>query len=251
VVGISPANPRQPLSRLAALALLAALSSGCDSSSETAAPNTPIAQSQPTSPPPGGKAELPAGSGFDFYVLSLSWSPSYCEAEGQDANRQQCEGGRPYAFVVHGLWPQYERGYPRDCATGEAEVSNGTLRGLYDLMPSAGLIRHQWRKHGSCSGLSQSDYFSVLRKARESVTVPTEFARLEQYRTVAPDDVERSFLQANASLPAAGIAVTCDKRYLREVRICLTKELDFRACDEVDRRSCRISKAVMPPVRGG
>lgn len=193
----------------------------------------------------------PLGSGFDFYVLALSWSPSYCAAEGEDANRQQCAAGRPYAFVVHGLWPQFERGYPEDCPTDKRDVSNETARKLYDLMPSAGLIRHEWRTHGTCAGLSQDDYFATLRMAREKVAIPAEFGRLDVYRSVSPADAERAFLQSNPSLPADGIAVTCDKHYLREVRICLTKALSFRACPEVDRRSCRLDKAVMPPVRGG
>ena len=92
----------------------------------------------------GRQPQIPIGQGFDFYVLSLSWSPSYCEAEGEDANPQQCKAARPYAFVVHGLWPQFERGFPEDCQTDEPKVSNETLRTLYDLMPSAGLIRHEW-----------------------------------------------------------------------------------------------------------
>lgn len=195
------------------------------------------------------QAAQPAG--FDFYVLSLSWSPSYCEAEGDDANPQQCAVGRPYAFVVHGLWPQFERGYPQDCQTVERDVPPERMRALYDLMPSSGLIRHQWRKHGSCAGLSQQDYFSVLRKARERVTVPPELQRLGTYRTVDPDAVEKAFLRANPGLAGSGIAVTCDRRYLREVRICMGKDLSFRTCPEIDERACRRAKVVMPPVRGG
>lgn len=118
-------------------------------------------------------------------------------------------------------------------------------------MPSAGLIRHEWRTHGTCAGLSQEDYFATLRAARDKVAIPPEFRRLDAYRTVTPTDAERAFLQSNPSLPADGIAVTCDKHYLREVRICLTKALSFRPCPEVDRRSCRLDRAVMPPVRGG
>jgi ribonuclease T2 len=236
---------------LPACVALAVTLAACDSSDESVAANPPIVQTAPSAAAIDNRDKLPAGSGFDFYVLSLSWSPSYCEAEGEDANRQQCEGGRPYAFVVHGLWPQYERGYPQDCDTAERDVSKETLRTLYDLMPSAGLIRHQWRKHGSCTGLSQGDYFAILRKARQAIEIPKEFVRLQQYRTVDPNEVERSFLQANPELDEGGIAVTCDKRYLREVRVCMSKELGFRDCPEVDRRSCRSSKAVMPPVRGG
>lgn len=206
---------------------------------------TPIVQGTPAT------SSVPLGKGFDFYVLALSWSPSYCEAEGQDANRQQCAAGRPYAFVVHGLWPQFKRGFPENCRTDEPDVSNAALRDLYDLMPSAGLIRHQWRKHGSCAGLEQDDYFAVLRAARETVSIPPEFRRLGAYRTLDPDDAERAFIKANPSLPRDAIAVTCDRRYLREVRICMTTDLKFRSCPEVDRRDCRLSKVVMPPVRGG
>lgn len=198
-----------------------------------------------------GQGPAAAASGFAFFVLSLSWSPSYCEAEGEDANRQQCASGRPYAFVVHGLWPQYETGYPEFCATAEPTVAEATLRGLHDLMPSAGLIRHQWKKHGSCSGLSQADYFATLRAARGRVTIPAPYRRLDAYRTVDPDSVERDFVAANDGLAQDGVAVTCDRRYLREVRICLTRDLVFRPCPEIDRRACDLDRAVMPPVRGG
>lgn len=209
----------------------------------------PLAEA--SSPTPSATPSGAVGTGFDFYVLALSWSPSYCEAEGADANRQQCASGRPYAFIVHGLWPQFERGYPQNCPTDHTEVPGQALRRLYDLMPSAGLIRHQWKKHGTCSGLSQEDYFATLRAAREKVVIPEAFKGLDAYRTVAPADAENAFLQSNPSLQSTGIAVTCDNRYLREVRICLTKELRFRPCPEIDRRACRLAQAVMPPIRGG
>jgi ribonuclease T2 len=213
---------------------------------------TPIAG--PT-PPVHMPAELaapePAGAGFDHYVLALSWSPSYCAAEGSDANRQQCAGGRPYAFVVHGLWPQFRYGEPAVCPGADQEVSRERLRGLYDLIPSAGLIRHEWRMHGSCAGLSQTAYFALLRRAWEKIRIPAEFGRLSSYRMVDPQAAEQSFITANPGLSSDGIAVTCDRRYLREVRICLTRELDFAACPELGRRACRLTKAVMPPVRGG
>lgn len=191
-----------------------------------------------------------AGGNFDFYVLALSWSPSYCEAEGENANRQQCSARRPHAFIVHGLWPQFERGFPESCSTAEPDVANEKLRTLYDLIPSAGLIRHQWRRHGSCSGLAQEDYFDVLRAARDRIVIPDEMAPRDDYRMVDPDDAEQAFIEANDGLSAAGISVTCEGRYLREVRICLTRELGFRACPEIDRRACRRDRVVMPPARG-
>jgi ribonuclease T2 len=220
--------------------------SGCEPADgpETTPPTADTASSS-------ASPTIPRGKGFDFYVLSLSWSPSYCAAEGEHANRQQCAAGRPYAFVVHGLWPQFERGYPEKCATGEPDVSKEKLRTLYDIMPSAGLIRYEWKKHGSCTGMAQDDYFRVLRAAREKIVIPQEFSRIVTYLTIDPDEAERAFLRSNQGLPADGIAVTCDRRYLREVRICMTKDLAFRGCDEIDRRTCHLSKAVMPPARGG
>lgn len=238
--------------RLLLAALAAVLLAACSQESEKppsdARPNAPIVQTVPSG---AAVPSAPLGAGFDFYVLSLSWSPSYCEAEGQDANHQQCDRGRPYAFVVHGLWPQFQRGFPENCPVEERDVPNSTLRALYDIMPSAGLIRHQWRKHGSCSGLSQEDYFAVLRAARESVSIPARFRHLDGYLTIDPDEAEKAFVSANPTLRADAVAVTCDQRYLREVRICMTKDLKFRSCPEVDRRDCRLSKVVMPPVRGG
>ena len=77
---------------------------------------------------------------FDFYVLSLSWSPTYCGSEAGRDDRQQCGSGRPYAFVVHGLWPQYERGWPEDCRLREKWVPEDIIDAMLDIMPSKKLI---------------------------------------------------------------------------------------------------------------
>lgn len=196
-------------------------------------------------------AGLPAaaeGPGFDFYVLSLSWSPSYCEAEGRGADPQQCRAAKPFGFIVHGLWPQRERGYADFCATNEREVPRERLRALRDIMPSDGLIRHEWRKHGSCSGLAQEAYFRTLRRAREAVTIPARFQQVGARRRMAPREVERLFARSNPGLAPEGIAVACRDGRLEEVRICMTSSLDLRPCPEVDRRGCRASTVSVPPL---
>lgn len=185
---------------------------------------------------------------FDFYVLSLSWSPTHCEAEGRERGDLQCAAGRRFGFMVHGLWPQHERGYPADCRTDEA-LRSADVASVADLVPDAGLIRHEWRKHGSCSGLSAADYLATLREAAGRVRIPQAFQRPDNYVMVSPGEVEAAFIAANPGLRADGIAITCEGRRLKEVRVCLTRGLDFRACEEVDRRSCRIDKLVLPPVR--
>lgn len=202
---------------------------------------------------PAASAEPAAPGAFDFYVLSLSWSPTYCEAQGRRAaDEPQCDaGGRPYAFVVHGLWPQHERGYPEFCRSPAPYVPNGLVRSMLDIMPSKRLVIHEWKKHGTCTGLEADGYFSTIRAARDKIVVPPEFAHLDDYRMVSPVDLEAAFRAANPGLQPDMIAVDCDKRRLREVRICLTRDdLAFRACPEVDRRACRLEKMVLPPVRG-
>lgn len=185
---------------------------------------------------------------FSFYVLSLSWSPSYCELRGAEADREQCRAAKPHGFIVHGLWPQRERGFPESCAATERTVPFPMIRALADIMPSQGLIRHEWRRHGTCSGLGQSDYFALLRKARQRVNIPAQFRRLAERRAVEPRALERAFTAANPGLRAEGIAVTCEGALLEDVRICLTKGLDFRACPEVDRRACRRARVELPPM---
>ncbi len=192
---------------------------------------------------------------FDFYVLSLSWSPSFCEAASERGStgkntRVQC-GGRPYSFVVHGLWPQYERGFPNYCQHPAPRLDRRVVSAMLDLMPAPGLIYNEWDKHGTCSGLGARAYFETIRKARAAVKIPAEYLDLSAPKTVAPETIEDAFIRANPGLSNAAIAVTCDSRRLSEVRICLSKELQFRACGEIDRRACRRKEVVMPPVRGG
>jgi len=187
---------------------------------------------------------------FDFYVLALSWSPSYCEQAGERAPPQQC-GARPFSFVVHGLWPQYERGFPEFCQQPAPRLDRNIVSSMLDLMPAPRLIFHEWDKHGVCSGLPARGYFETIRKARAGVKIPPEFLEPKAAVMVTPDEVEDAFVKANPGMSRAGIAVTCGGPRLSEVRICMTKDLTFRNCPEIDRRACRNDKVVMPPVRGG
>lgn len=190
---------------------------------------------------------------FDFYVLALSWSPSFCEAAdergGNRAPQQQC-GERPYAFVVHGLWPQYEKGFPEYCQVPAPRLDRNIVSSMLDVMPAPRLIFHEWDRHGTCSGLSARGFFDTVRKARAVVKIPDPYIDLKASLTVTPDEVEEAFVKANPGLTRGAIAVDCDSKRLREVRVCLSKELRFRDCEEVDRRACRRERIVMPPVRG-
>jgi ribonuclease T2 len=190
---------------------------------------------------------------FDFYVLALSWSPSFCEAAAERGNsgRSQVQCERPYSFVVHGLWPQYERGFPEYCQRPSPRLDRNIMTSMLDLMPAPGLIFNEWDKHGTCSGLGARAYFEGVRKARAAVKIPEEFLQLSEQKTIAPGDLEAAFIKINPGLSSSAISVTCSSRRLSEVRVCLSKDMQFRACEEIDRRACRRDEVVMPPVRGG
>ncbi len=223
---------------------------------------------------------------FDYYILTLSWSPTYCQSRSNQDNsdsydrrdrydrdgdrgyerennsyrrggsdEQQCNGGRPYAFVLHGLWPQYERrGWPEMCRTQERPwVPREIIDGMLDIMPSPKLVIQEYKKHGTCSGLSPRDYYDSARRVYRSIRIPERFADLSQPLTVSPEEVRQAFVDANPKLSADMIQVGCSRNLLRDVRICFTKDFAPRSCSqgEQNRNLCRSSSVTMPPVRGG
>jgi ribonuclease T2 len=217
---------------------------------------------------------------FDYYILALSWSPTYCSGRsGDDGDRgqsddqygggrygdrrgysgggsdEQCSGARPYAFVLHGLWPQYERrGWPEFCQSSNRPwVPDETIDRMIDIMPSRRLVIQEYRKHGMCSGLEPRQYFDTARNAYRSVRIPEEFQDLSQPLTVSPEAVRKAFLNVNQQLTPDMIQIVCSRNLLRELRICFTKDLAPRSCsqNEQNRRFCTYSTVTMPPVRGG
>ncbi len=181
---------------------------------------------------------------FDFFVLALSWSPTYCA--GPKASPQQCRG-RSHRFVVHGLWPQYVRGYPDFCQSPAPYVPDAVVSGMDDLMPSKGLILHEWRKHGTCTDLSPKSYFDLVRAARGKVAIPPAFAA-DSPPTLTGEAIEAAFMSANPGLKDDMIAVDCNDGRLSEVRICMNRDLGFIACPEVNRRSCSPRRPLAIPA---
>jgi len=185
------------------------------------------------------------GGDFDFYVLSLSWSSGFCATGGADKGKAQCDRGAGLGFVVHGLWPQYERGFPSDCGGGQpSSVALDSARGLF---PDIGLARYEWRKHGTCSGKSPEAYFGDVRRARDMIEIPAQFSRAKGDQSMSPQDILRAFTDANPRLRPGMAAVGCRSGVLQEVRFCLSKDLrEFRACPEVARASCRTREIDVP-----
>lgn len=215
---------------LAVLALflpLAACKSTQPNTSETPAPSTP-------------RAAVPTGSGFDYYLLNLSWSPEFCYSHPSAA-----ECASHSTFVLHGLWPQNNSGtYPENCsnAPGPSDPS-----AFADIYPEGGLLEHEWQTHGTCSGLSADAFFTAARTAVHSITIPSQLANLSSQTSMPPDEIVSLFTRANPALSSNSVAISCGHNFLTAVEICLDKSLRPIACGPI--RSCRANTVRIPPPR--
>ena len=196
----------------------------------------------------GGFGRQGAPGDFDFYVLALSWSPTYCEGEGARRDEPQCAPGRGLGFVVHGLWPQYTRGYPQNCSAVQRPITRQAMEVAGQVYPSEGLARYEWRKHGTCSGLDPASYFAAAKQARLAVTIPDELKTGGQ--RLAPVEIARQFVAANSGLRPDMMSVACARGRLTEVRICFSKDLrGFTPCPELARGNCRAPDIAVDPAR--
>ncbi len=194
-------------------------------------------------------AEGEEAGDFDYYILSLGWTPSWCATTGEARGDDQCHPRHHYGFTLHGLWPQFDRGWPSDCRTRERDPSRAQSAAMADITGSAGLAWHEWKEHGRCSGLSARDYYALSRRAYVSITIPKVFANLDRDITLPARVVEEAFIEANPGLTPAMITITCDQGHIQEARICLTKNLAPRPCGQDAARDCRAPKALMEKIR--
>jgi len=186
------------------------------------------------------QSQLASASGFDYYLLNLSWSPEFCHGHPDAA-----ECANHSTFVLHGLWPQNnDGGYPENCANSPAPSDPSTFADIY---PDAGLLQHEWRTHGVCTGLNADTFFSAARAAQRSVAIPPAFNNLDHQTSMTPDDILSSFTAANPSIPRASLALSCGNNYLTAVEECLDKTLHPIPCGPI--RSCRANIVRIPPPR--
>lgn len=210
--------------------ILLSLLAGCRSTKTSLRPPEPAAR------PAAEQAR--AAAQFDFYLLNLSWSPEFCHSHPTAA-----ECAAHSTFVLHGLWPQNNNGsYPQNCssAPGPSDPSQ-----FSDIYPDPSLLEHEWKTHGTCSGLPPDDFFSSARKAFHSVTIPPRLAGLQSQISLPPNQILGLFTASNPHLPQAALALSCGNNYLTAVEACLDKSLQPIACSGV--RSCRANTVRIPP----
>jgi ribonuclease T2 len=184
---------------------------------------------------------------FDYYVLVLGWSPTYCILDGHDRRDKQCAAG--HDFVLHGLWPQYDKGWPQDCYAGKRPwIPREVIDRMHDIMPSTGLIIHEYSTHGTCSGLSPEQYYDAARELYDRISMPHQFDDPEAPRRLSPERIESEFLAANDWLQSDMIAVTCRGANLLDIRVCFDRDLRPRRCgvNEDQARLCRAGEIAVP-----
>ncbi len=195
------------------------------------------------------RAQTDRAGEFDYYLLSLSWSSAWCTLTGDARDDPQCDAGRGHTFTVHGLWPQYETGYPADCRTTEPDPTRAQTAAMADIMGGAGLAFYEWKKHGRCSGLAAADYFATLRRAHAALTIPPVFARISHDLKIDAGVIEDAFLESNPRLAPNQITITCKSGLIQEVRLCLTRDLKPRTCGDDVIRDCTLQGAELTAVR--
>jgi ribonuclease T2 len=183
---------------------------------------------------------------FDYYLLSLSWAPTYCLMHADDS--EECSG-KGYGFVLHGLWPQYNAGgYPENCPT-QFELSAGADAKGRTIYPSERLMRHEWRDHGTCSGLDAREYFNMADRATAAIKIPPTMETPRSDQSLTAERIVNLFQRVNPQLPDGAMTVVCNRTELSEVRVCLTRDLKPRSCGGAVRSDCPRVPLVIPASR--
>jgi ribonuclease T2 len=218
------------------LALLPALAA-CNPRPAPSPEPKPPARSSEAAAQVNDQPAAAAKQNFDYYLLNISWSPEYCHSHPSDI---QC--ARHSTFVLHGLWPQNTNGsYPQNCssAPGPSDPSKYS-----DIYPDPGLLQHEWKTHGTCSGLSPDAFFTTARQAFQSVTVPPTLASLNHQISLPPAKIIDLVTQSNPALTSQNLAISCGNNFLTAVEVCFDKTLQPTQCGQV--QACRANSVKIP-----
>ena len=223
--------------RLRPALLLAGLAAACISGAAFARHHAHSTRQAANSPAPAGQ--------YDYYVMALSWSPTFCRTHPDED--EQC-GHKGYGFVLHGLWPQYEKGGgPEHCASDD-EPGRKTVATALAFMPSRRLIEHEWHAHGACTGLGAAGYFDAADRAYASVQVPPELKAPQNDLQMRADDLRAALKRANPALQDDMLSLHCSQGELVEVRLCLDKNLAVRSCGKRMRTGCPVAAPFTIPA---
>lgn len=181
--------------------------------------------------------KAPSGK-FDFLVYAVSWDPGFCAIHKNFT--ENCVN----KFKVHGVWPYYKtdgrdniRNYhPSNCYNSPGchsfKVCNINLKTIKKIQKNKilsrlypnniGLFTHEWKKHGTCSGLTQFQYFKQALRYKNAIFPKLKnlfsFIKRHKNETVKTSDI-RMKLPKNTSLWCKKYN---GKNYLYEINFFIT-----------------------------
>jgi ribonuclease T2 len=175
---------------------------------------------------------------FDFYMMNISWSPEFCSIQGTSPECAAHPG-----FILHGLWAQnFDGTYPVFCSS---EAGPAHPEENLDVTPDLALLKHEWDKHGTCSGAGPQRFFAMEHTAFHELKIPTEFGQIDHEISLTPNDLLGLFAKANPEFPAGSILLSCGRNHLTAIEACFSKDLQPIACQGL--RSCRANSVKIEP----
>ncbi len=198
------------------------------------------ARAQQTAPP--GK--------FDYYLLTLTWSPTYCATHHKPADREECSQHR--GFIVHGLWPQNDNGgWPAFCREVPPIPRERVAKDL-PIMPNAAMIQHEWEKHGSCTTMTSGAYLDALEQAFAQFHIPERLDKPAHAVTMRLKDTKRIVTEANPGLTSDMFSLRCSRQgQVEELRLCLDTAFHPRPCGKGQGDSCPVTVRFGSPTDSG
>jgi ribonuclease T2 len=184
---------------------------------------------------------------YDFFILALSWSPTYCASSAKRGETPQCRNPANNGFVVHGLWPQARDGARLRCQSDRSEFSKALFERALEVFPDLRLAQNQWQRHGHCFGYPADAYLELTARAKSKIAIPDNLRSINTALSLDPDVIRSGFIAANSGLARDSISVSCRKSILVEVLLCLKSDLSgFESCPQVTKRSCPAAMISVP-----
>ncbi len=185
---------------------------------------------------------------FDFYVLSMSFQPEFCYQHRNDSF-PGCENPRELwrsSLTLHGLWPEDNDGtWPSTCTKEKfnpktvADLGPDRFATLWPNVKASEHSKahyafwgHEWSKHGTCTGLSQDEYFDTALKH----FLPTPSIVREKYGKELPASDLLKAYRVDQSYDGGDVVLVCSGggRYLSEVRICVARDRQGNGSQRID-----------------
>lgn len=184
------------------------------------------------------------------FTLAVSWQPAFCETLPKLPECRAQKEGRFDAthFTLHGLWPN-----PRSnvyCGVSKADqrldkdrrwkdlpalaLSKSTRSTLTEVMPGvvSNLHRHEWIKHGTCSGVSAQAYYDASLALMEVLnTSNVQILAADNIgQQLTARDIRAAFDQAFGAGSGEHVEVDClddgRRQLIGELRIGLKGTID-------------------------